>query len=88
MCVAVQLWRQISECPRDYLGRLKVAKTLVELGLSVQAWEEIVEARSVQALIEPFAHQSMKNWEVNRSMLVTIGGGDSILSEAKLVDEL
>ena len=47
-----------------------------------------MEARPVQVLIEPFAHQLVKSWEVNRSMLVTISGGDLILFEAKLVDEL
>ena len=36
MCVDVQMWRQISERLKDYPGRLKVAKTLVELGLSVR----------------------------------------------------
>ena len=82
------MWRRISERLRNYPDRLKVAKTLVELGLSVQGWEEIVEAGSVQVLIEPFAHQLVKSWEVNHSMLVTISGGDSILFEAKLVDEL
>jgi len=30
------MWRQISERLKDYPGRLKVAKTLVELGLSVR----------------------------------------------------
>ena len=30
------MWRQISKRLRDYPGRLKVAKTLVELGLSVR----------------------------------------------------
>ncbi len=36
MCVDVQMWRQISERLRDYPGRLKVARTLVELGFSVR----------------------------------------------------
>jgi len=32
----VQMWRQISEHLKEYPGRLKVAKALVELGLSVR----------------------------------------------------
>ena len=36
MCVDVQMWRQISERLKDYPGRLRVAKALVELGFSVK----------------------------------------------------
>jgi predicted regulator of amino acid metabolism with ACT domain len=36
MYVEVQMWRQISHRLADYPGRLKVARTLVELGLSVK----------------------------------------------------
>ena len=36
MYLDVQLWRQISDRLREYPGRLKVARTLVELGLSVR----------------------------------------------------
>ena len=36
MYVEVQMWRQISHRLADYPGRLKVARTLVELGLSVR----------------------------------------------------
>jgi predicted regulator of amino acid metabolism with ACT domain len=36
MYVEVQMWSQISHRLEDYPGRLKVAKTLVELGLSVK----------------------------------------------------
>ena len=36
MYVEVQMWRQISHRLEDYPGRLKVARTLVELGLSVK----------------------------------------------------
>ena len=36
MYVDVQMWRQISERLKDYPGRLKVARTLVELGLSIR----------------------------------------------------
>jgi predicted regulator of amino acid metabolism with ACT domain len=34
--VEAQMWRQISERLKEYPGRLKVARTLVELGLSVR----------------------------------------------------
>jgi predicted regulator of amino acid metabolism with ACT domain len=36
MYLEVQMWRQISHRLEDYPGRLKVAKILVELGLSVR----------------------------------------------------
>jgi predicted regulator of amino acid metabolism with ACT domain len=36
MSLDVQMWRQISNRLKEYPGRLKVAKTLVELGLSVR----------------------------------------------------
>lgn len=36
MYVDAQMWRQISDHLQEYPGRLKVAKTLVELGLSVR----------------------------------------------------
>lgn len=36
MGLDVQMWRQISNRLKDYPGRLKVARTLVELGLSVR----------------------------------------------------
>jgi predicted regulator of amino acid metabolism with ACT domain len=36
MYVEAQMWRQISHRLEDYPGRLKVARTLVELGLSVK----------------------------------------------------
>lgn len=50
--------------------------------------EKILETRSVQVFIEPFARQLAKSWGVDRSMLVTISGSDSFLLEAKLVDGL
>ncbi len=36
MYIDVRVWRQISERLKDYPGRLRVAKALVELGLSVR----------------------------------------------------
>lgn len=36
MYIDVQMWRQISDRLKEYPGRLKVARTLVELGLSVR----------------------------------------------------
>jgi len=36
MYIDVRMWRQISERLKDYPGRLRVARTLVELGLSVR----------------------------------------------------
>jgi predicted regulator of amino acid metabolism with ACT domain len=36
MYIDVQMWRQISERLKDYPGRLRVARALVELGLSVR----------------------------------------------------
>jgi predicted regulator of amino acid metabolism with ACT domain len=36
MRLDVQMWRQISDRLKEYPGRLKVARTLVELGLSVR----------------------------------------------------
>ena len=36
MYIDVRMWRQISGRLKEYPGRLKVAKTLVELGLSVR----------------------------------------------------
>jgi len=36
MYIDVRMWRQISERLRDYPGRLRVARSLVELGLSVR----------------------------------------------------
>jgi len=36
MYIDVRMWRQISERLKDYPGRLRVARALVELGLSVR----------------------------------------------------
>jgi len=36
MYIDEQMWRQISERLKDYPGRLRVAKVLVELGLSIR----------------------------------------------------
>ncbi|WP_455285426.1 hypothetical protein [[Eubacterium] cellulosolvens] len=36
MCLEVQMWKQISERLREYPARLRVARVLVELGLSVK----------------------------------------------------